>query len=50
MVKSCIEHKWTITTGGHNIGIDMVPNAIDSDCLDIGRALIIKETAFLKGE
>lgn len=50
MVKSCIEHKWAITRGGHNIGIDMVPNAIDADCLDIGRALIVKETAFLKGE
>jgi hypothetical protein len=50
MVKSCIEHKWAITTGGHNIGIDMVPNAIDADCLEIGRALIVKETAYLKGE
>lgn len=50
MIKSCIDHKWAISTGGHNIGIDMVPNAIDADCLDVGRDLLTKETAHLKGE
>ncbi|WP_295559156.1 hypothetical protein [uncultured Hyphomicrobium sp.] len=50
MIKSCIEHKWAISTGGHNIGIDMVPNTIDADCLTIGRDLLVKETAYLKGE
>lgn len=49
MIKACIDHKWGLTTGGHNIRLDMIPNAVDADCLDIGRDLIVKETAVLKG-
>jgi hypothetical protein len=47
MINSCIEHKWAISTGGHNIGLDMVPNDIDTQCLEIGRDLLVKETTFL---
>lgn len=49
MIKSCIDHKWGLTTGGHNIRLDMVPNEIAADCLTLGRDLIVKETAFLNG-
>jgi hypothetical protein len=49
MIKACIDHKWGLTTGGHNIRLDMIPNEIDADCLEIGRGLIVKETAVLKG-
>jgi len=44
LVKSCIEMKWALSTGGHNIGIDMVPNTIDAECLDKGRAILVEET------
>jgi hypothetical protein len=50
MIKSCIDHKWDITTGGHNVRLDMVPNDIAADCLTLGRDLLIRETASLKGE
>ncbi|MGE0024880.1 MAG: hypothetical protein AB7S70_14760 [Hyphomicrobium sp.] len=44
LVKSCVEMKWALSTGGHNIGIDMVPNTIDAECLDVGRDILVKET------
>lgn len=50
MIKSCIDHKWDITNGGHNVRLDMVRNEIAADCLALGRDLLIRETAFLKGE
>jgi hypothetical protein len=28
MVKACIDHKSNVTTGGHNIMIDVIPNDI----------------------
>jgi hypothetical protein len=49
MIKSCIAHKWDITTGGHNVRLDMVPNEIAADCLAVGRDLLVKETAVLSG-
>jgi len=49
MIKSCIEHKWGLTTGGHNIQLDIIPNTIDAECLELGRDLVLKETAALKG-
>jgi hypothetical protein len=50
LLKSCIEHKSAITTGGHNIRIDIIPNEIAAECLDLGRNLLDKETADLGGE
>lgn len=47
LVKNCIDFKWALSTGGHNIGIDMMPNAIATQCLDMGRAMIEKETSAL---
>lgn len=47
VVKSCIDLKWSLSTGGHNIGLDMVPNAIAAECLVLGRELAERETADL---
>jgi hypothetical protein len=47
LIKNCIDMKWALSTGGHNIGTDMVPNAIAADCLDLGRTIIENETAAL---
>ena len=47
LVKSCIDMKWALSTGGHNVRIDMVPNEIAAGCLDMGRELVLKETATL---
>lgn len=44
MVKSCIDMKWALSTGGHNVGIDMVPNEIAATCLEMGRQTLVKET------
>lgn len=49
-IKSCIDHKWDITTGGHNIRLDIIPNEIAAECLDLGRDLLNKESAELRGE
>ncbi len=46
MVKECIDHKSGITTGGHNIGIDIIPNHIAASCLDWGRRMLEDETAW----
>lgn len=47
LIKNCIDMKWALSTGGHNIGTDMVPNSIAAECLDLGRTLIENETAAL---
>jgi hypothetical protein len=44
MVKSCIDMKWALSTGGHNVGIDMIPNEIAVTCLEMGRQMLVKET------
>lgn len=49
MVKACIEHKSNITTGGHNIGTDIIPNDIATNCLDWGRRMMDEETAWYEG-
>jgi len=49
LIKSCIDHKWALTTGGHNIRLDIIPNEIAVACLDLGRSLLEKETAELNG-
>jgi hypothetical protein len=48
LIKSCIDFKWALSTGGHNIGIDMMPNSIATECLGLGRELIDKETSALE--
>lgn len=47
MVKSCIDMKWALSTGGHNVRIDIVPNEIAVGCLDMGREIVLKETSNL---
>lgn len=46
MIKACINHKSGITTGGHNIAIDIIPNDIATSCLDWGRRMLDDETAW----
>lgn len=46
MVKTCIDHKSNITTGGHNIMIDVIPNDIAAQCLTLGKKLLDEETAW----
>lgn len=46
MVKACIDHKSNITTGGHNIMIDVIPNDIAAQCLTLGKKLLDEETAW----
>lgn len=46
MLKACIDHKSSITTGGHNIAIDIIPNDIAANCLDWGRRMLDDETAW----
>jgi hypothetical protein len=50
LIKSCIDHKSAITTGGHNVRIDMVPNEIATACLSLGTDLLTAETKELRGE
>jgi hypothetical protein len=47
MIKACIDHKSNVTTGGHNIMIDVIPNDIAARCLDMGRAMLDEETSWL---
>ncbi len=44
LIKNCIDMKWALSTGGHNIGTDMIPHAIATECLDLGHDLLQKET------
>ncbi len=45
LVKACIEHKFGLTTGGHNIRIDIIDNDIATQCLVLAGNLIKEETA-----
>ena len=44
MVKDCVDHKTNLTTGGHNIMIDIIPNDIATACLKIGKTVLDDET------
>jgi hypothetical protein len=44
MVEDCIDHKTNLTTGGHNIMIDIIPNDIATACLKIGKGVLDDET------
>jgi hypothetical protein len=45
LVKACIDHKFGLTTGGHNIMIDIIENDIATSCLTLGSNLLREETA-----
>ena len=45
LVKACVDHKFGLTTGGHNIMIDVIENDIAAQCLTLGSNLIKDETA-----
>lgn len=49
LVNACMDHKWTLTTGGHNIGIDITSNKIAAACLTAGAELLKDETTQLIG-
>lgn len=44
MIRACIDHKTSLTTGGHNIVIDIIPNDIAARCLKIGKSLLDSES------
>src|SRR5262249_31727002 len=48
LIKACIAHKSGLTTGGHNIGIDIIENEIATQCLILGSNLIKGEAAKYK--
>ena len=50
MLRSCMDHKLELTTGGHNVGIDMVPNGIAAQCLRLGTDFLTAETQQIRGE
>jgi hypothetical protein len=43
MIKNCMNHKFSLTTGGHNIMINITENDIASDCLNWGSSLLNAE-------
>lgn len=44
MINACIAHKSELTTGGHNIQIDIIANEIAASCLTMGSAMLKRET------
>lgn len=44
MIRACIDHKWSLTTGGHNIRVDIIPNEIAAMCLNVGKSLLDRES------
>jgi hypothetical protein len=48
LVQACMDHKFGLTTGGHNIRIDIIENTIVAECLTLGSNLIKDETAKYK--
>jgi hypothetical protein len=45
LTKACMDHKFGLTTGGHNIRIDIIENDIATQCLTLASNLIKDETA-----
>jgi hypothetical protein len=51
LIKACMDHKFGITTGGHNIMIDVIENDVSASCLSFGSNLIKDETVrFMKAQ
>ena len=48
LIKACMDHKRGITTGGHNIMIDIIENEIDAGCLTMANNLLKDENAKLE--
>jgi hypothetical protein len=48
MVKACIDHKFGLTSGGHNIMIDVIENEIAGKCLALGANLLRDEIRELR--
>jgi hypothetical protein len=44
LIKTCMSHKFSITTGGHNIRIDIINNEISAACLTLAGNLMRDET------
>jgi hypothetical protein len=44
MIKACMDHKFDLTTGGHNIMIDIIQNDVATDCLVLASDLLKAET------
>ena len=44
LVKTCMNHKFSITTGGHNIRIGIINNEIAAACLTLAANLLRDET------
>ena len=47
LIKACMDHKWNLTTGGHNIALDITQNEIATACLTLGANLLKQENAQL---
>jgi hypothetical protein len=45
LFKACLDHKFGLTTGGHNIMIDIIENDTTTACLVLGNNLLKDETA-----
>jgi hypothetical protein len=48
MIRSCIDHKFGLSDGGHNIRSDIIPNDDAATCLKIGKELLDAETEWFK--
>jgi hypothetical protein len=43
MVKACMDHKLGVSTGGHNIMVDVIENDVAAKCLALGANLLRDE-------
>jgi hypothetical protein len=48
MIKNCIDHKFGMSNGGHNIRADIIPNDDAAACLTIGKQLLDAEIVYFK--
>jgi hypothetical protein len=48
MIKNCVDHKFGLSDGGHNIRSDIIPNDDAATCLTIGKQLLDAEIVWFK--
>lgn len=48
MVKACIDHKFDVSTGGHNIMVNVIENDVAAKCLALGANLLRDEIRELR--
>lgn len=48
MVKACIDHKFSISTGGHNVMVNLIENDVAAKCLALGADLLRDEIRELR--